>query len=266
MQPIPYSDLNEVLTQFCAGVKDVLGADLIGIYLQGSFAVGDFDEHSDLDFVVVVQKELSSKQIETLQVFHHQIFQLDSKWAQHLEGSYFPAEILKNLPKPGQQLWYLDNGANQLVRSDHCNTLVVRWTLREKGVSLFGPLPGTLVEPISKEWLRAEIFETLNGWGSEILANPSAYNNWFYQSFIVLNYCRMLRDLHAGQVGSKRQGAAWAKTNLAPVWADLIDRSWEGRPNPAEKVKQPADPEDFTRTLQFLSLVMEKSRLYYCQK
>lgn len=46
----------------------------------------------------------------------------------------------------------------------------------------------------------------------------------------------------------------------APTWADLIDKAWDGRPNPAEKVQQPADPEDFARTLAFVAYVIDESQ------
>jgi hypothetical protein len=78
----------------------------------------------------------------------------------------------------------------------------------------------------------------------------------------LLSYCRMLHDQVRGYPGSKREGAEWAITALDPEWADLIDGSWEGRPDPARKVKQPPDPEDFERTLRFVGYVMELSEEY----
>jgi hypothetical protein len=72
-----------------------------------------------------------------------------------------------------------------------------------------------------------------------------------------LQYCRKLHDLHTGTVGSKRSGAEWAKRNLNQSWADLIDRAWDGRPNPAYSVRQRADNADFERTLKFVKAVMK---------
>ncbi len=243
-------------------MQEILGNYFIGAYLQGSFAIGDFDQHSDVDFIVVVEEDLTSNQVDALQVMHDQVYQLDSEWARHLEGSYFPREILRDKSKTGKQLWYLDHGARSLIRSEHCNTIVVRWIVREKGVTLAGPPPKTLVDPISEEFLRAEIFETLTKWGKEILDDPSRYNNRFYQSFIVLSYCRMLHDLYRGYPGSKREGAEWAKSVLDRSWVILIDGAWDVRPDPARKVQQPADAEDFKKTMRFLEYVMNESRLY----
>jgi hypothetical protein len=262
MAPTPYPELNQVLGELVSRMGQILGDDFVGAYLQGSFAVGDFDQHSDVDYVVVVEDELTSDQVEALQVMHGQVYALDPEWAKHLEGSYFPRAILRDHAEWGRDLWYLDHGARSLIRSDHCNTALVRWVVREKGVTLAGPPPKTLVDPLPEDMLRSEMFGTLTRWGRQILDDPAPYNNRFYQGFIVLNYCRMLHDLHRGYPGSKREGAEWAKSNLDPSWSGLIDRAWDCRPDPARQVRQPADPGDFERTLRFVEYVMDESRAY----
>ncbi|MEK7786640.1 MAG: aminoglycoside adenylyltransferase domain-containing protein, partial [Chloroflexota bacterium] len=82
-------------------------------------------------------------------------------------------------------------------------------------------------------------------------------------TFIVLSYCRMLHDLHTGFPGSKRAGAKWAKAVLDPSWAGLVDRTWDGRPNPALSVRQPANPEDFKLTLEFVQYIIQEGTQYF---
>src|ERR1043165_513161 len=265
VSPTPYTELNSVLGVLLDSVREVLGANFVGAYLQGSFAVGDFDLHSDVDFIIVIEEELSDKQLDALQVMHERVYSLESPWAQHLEGSYFPKKVLRDASERGKKLWYLDHGARSLIKSEHCNTNVVRWVVREKGVVLAGPPPNTLVEPIPVELLRGEIMEVITGWGQEIIANPERFKNHFYQTFIVLNYCRMLHDLHTGFPGSKLAGAEWAKANLEPSWSALIERAWDGRPDPARSVRRPADPADFESTLRFVKRVIEESARYSSQ-
>ena len=185
MFPTPFSELNQVLSDLVSRIQVILDTNLVGAYLQGSFAVGGFDLHSDVDFIVVINNELSLDHINALQEMHDQIYQLDSKWAQHLEGSYFPKEILRHHSKRGIKLWYLDNGARSLIKSDHCNTILVRWVVREKGVTLTGAAPNTLVDPISNELLRADIYKTIINWGQEILDNPKSFNNRMHR-FVAL--------------------------------------------------------------------------------
>ena len=256
--PTPYEELNEVLGELVSRIQSILGDDFVGAYLQGSFAIGDYDEHSEVDFIVVSEDGLSRQQVDALQVMHDEVYQLDSEWAKHLEGSYFPRGVLRNRSKVGTALWYLDHGARSLVRSDHCNTLVVRWTVREKGIILAGPPPDTLLDPVPEEALRSEMVETLTDWGRQILDDPVPYNNRFYQGFIVLNYCRMLRDIRRGHPGSKREGAEWAKSVLDASWADLIDSAWHTRPDPARQVRQTAHPDAFGRTLRLVEWAMNE--------
>lgn len=262
VSPTPYSELNNVLWELTSSVQQILRDNFIGAYLQGSFAVGDFDVHSDVDFIIVTEAEPTDDQVNALQIMHERIYNLDTRWAQHLEGSYFPKEILQSPTQRGRELWYLDNGSRALLKADHCNTIVVRWALRENGITLAGPPPKTLVDLMPVEMLRMEIMKTITGWGQELLDNPKPFNNRFYQTYIVLNFCRMLHDLHTGFPGSKLAGAEWAKINLDSSWNGLIDRTWGGRPNPAVSVREPADPRDFESTLKFVQYVINKSKEY----
>jgi hypothetical protein len=256
--PTPYPELNQVLRDLLDSVQRILGEDFVGVYLQGSFAVGDFDRHSDVDFTVVTTRELSEEQVDRLQLMHGRLYELETRWAQHLEGSYFPQEVLRDMSQRGGELWYLDNGSRALIQSDHCNTAVVRWVLWKKGIPLEGPPLETLLAPISKEVLREEIAGVVLEWGQEILDNPEGYNSRFYQGFIVLSYCRMQHSLQTGTVESKLAGAAWAKGNLDPSWSALIDGTWETRPYPAVSVRQPADPVAFAKTLEFVRYCIEE--------
>ncbi len=260
--PTPYPDLHEVLRSMVSSMQGVLGDKLIGVYLQGSFAIGDFDEHSDVDWIVALGNPLTSTEVDALQAMHGRLYDHSIGWAQHLEGSYFPQDILRQHADCTELLWYLDNGSRELVRATHCNTIVVRATVRQFGVPLVGPPPDTLIDPIPVEALRRDMLTTMFDWGREILADPEHYNNRFYQAFIVHSYCRMLHDTQRGYPGSKRAAVNWAKATLDPAWHGLIDRTWAGRPNPALSVRQRANPADFAATLEFVRYVMEEGAAY----
>ena len=254
--PTRFPQLNRVLDGVVARVQGVLGADFVGLYMQGSIAIGDFDEHSDADFVAVTEHPLTDDRVGELQEMHAQIFDSGEEWAKHLEGSYFPRAVLEDLSRAGEELWYLDNGQRHMQRSDHCNTVAVRWIVRERGVRLAGPDPHTLIGPIPTDVLREEIRSTIRSWGREILEDPDRYQNRFYQGFIVLNLSRMLHDYIHGSISSKRTGALWARARFDGSWAGLIDRAWGGRPNPARAVQEPADPDDFEATLDYVQLIL----------
>ena len=53
--PTVYPKLNALLEELVSSVRAILGANFCGAYLQGSFAVGDADVHSDVDFIVATR-------------------------------------------------------------------------------------------------------------------------------------------------------------------------------------------------------------------
>ena len=261
--PTPYEGLNTVLGELVGSAQGILGENFVGAYLQGSFAVGDFDECSDADFIVAVKTGPTDVQVGGLQKLHARIPDLDDHWARHLEGSYFPLDMLRSCTRRKEPLWYADRGSRTLVLGRHDNTAVVRQALRQHGIRLAGPEPASLVEPVPVELLRGEIISVMCGWGQEILERPEVWANRFYQGFIVLNYCRKWCDLSTGTVGSKRRGTEWAKARLDASWTDLIDRAWSTRPDPARSSREPADPHEYKRTLELLALIMEASKADY---
>ncbi len=62
-------------------MQALLGGSFVTACLQGSFAVGGYDRHSDVDFIVVVEEELSDKRVQALQTMHERLYHLDCAWA-----------------------------------------------------------------------------------------------------------------------------------------------------------------------------------------
>lgn len=254
--PTPDSELNTVLHEFVTSAQAVLDENFVSAFLQGSFAIGDRDNDSDVDFTIAVEREVSDTELAALQAMHARIFKLESQWAQHLEGSYFPRGILKKGESAKIKLPYLDNTHDKLIMSDHDNTLVVRWVVREYGITLAGIDPKELIDPVSADDLRHEVTATMREWSEEIFTNKWDMNNRWAQPFAVLSYCRMLHTLETGQIASKLSGAQWAKTALDKRWTNLIQHAWDERPNPSLKVRQPANTNDINSTLEFIQYAL----------
>jgi hypothetical protein len=247
--------LDAVLRELVESVRAILGDSFCGAYLQGSFALGDFDEDSDVDFIVVTHDEVADEQVDPLQAMHRRIYALESPWAQHLEGSYISKARLRRVETPPTPLLYLDNGATELVRDAHCNTAVVRWTLREHGVVLAGPDPKSLVDPVSPNELRVEARAALRDWVAWAREphprfGPGAMSRR-QQGLLVLSFCRILHTLECGRVTSKPEAGRWALTALDPEWSPLIRRALDDRPGQWRQVREQADPEAVARTLAF---------------
>ena len=254
--------LNTVLNELVKNVQVILGDNFIGAYLQGSFAVGDWDTDSDVDFLIALEQDVSKADLLALQEMHARIYDLDSHWAKHLEGSYVPKQILKREDPARTPLLFLDNTHRELIWSKHDNELVVRWVVRECRITLAGPDPHELIDPIPPDGLHREVLATMHDWSEDIFAGRYDLQNRWAQPFVVLSYCRMLHALQTGRIGSKPAGAQWAKIALDQHWSGLIERAWLGRPNPSLKVRQKADPEDLRSTFEFIRYAISISSRY----
>jgi len=278
-QPTPLADLNAVLAHLVDGVRARLGDNFVGAYLQGSFAVGDATEYSDCDFIVVTARDIAPEGLPALQALHAEIHELPHPyWRSALEGSYVPAAILKHAsaeprdppgeprgsdwtdpgmsgaPARAYPFWYLDHGARTLVRSEHDNSQVVRWCLREKGVVLAGPPPKTLIDPVPSAALRAEIRQTLD-LVMKLDLQPIELVAW--QAFWVGLFCRMLHTLATGAIWSKKASFAWAAGALDPAWKGLIERAAAVRKGDTAQSGQPADPAEVAATRAFARYAVE---------
>lgn len=250
--------MNEVLFELSDSLQAILQDNLVSLILQGSFSVGDFDRDSDVDFTVVMKNELSDLEFAALQQMHFRIFEMESQWARHLEGSYFSEASLLRKPIENEPVWYLDNTHKTLERSKHDDTPVVRWVMREHGIPLFGAHPKLLINLIAPEELKEEVAAEMQSWKERIFLNPVEMDNRWYQPFAVISYCRMLQTLETGRIESKLSGVKWGIENLDKRWNGLIERAWRERPDVPLKVTLKADFDDFEETFQFILYALEK--------
>ena len=255
----PYPELRKVLNIFADEITAELKENLVGIYLIGSIASGDFDSDSDVDFLVVTNHELTEANMVSLQDIQIKIHDIDCYPAKHLEGSYISLSDLNNWDIVGEKkLYYFDNGSTRYEQSTHDNQWHVRWILRERGITLIGPKPETIVQPIPLDKMYTEIKITMllvmKYFQAEINRPLSFWNSRFGQSFAVLTYCRMLHTLHTGTVQSKKAGAKWAKEFVDSKWVKLIDQAWNEREGVrfGVKIGQRVEESILYETLEFI--------------
>ena len=268
----PYSELDATLKGHAEVLKECLRENFAGFYLVGSLATGGFDLTSDIDFIVVTEWQLSNTEVEEVQKAHINTCNQDTRWVKHLEYSFFPKTTLLKNSSPytekgpntaeDRDLWYFNNGSKTIEKSGHDNTLVTRWTLREKSVVVLGLKPATFMQEIEPNDLRREIRDDLINWGKEVERFRSTHFNRFHQAFFVLNSCRVLQDLHEGRVTSKLDGVKWAKGRLDPKWIPLIDFCWQERQDTSISIHQPADPEVFRQSMEFVGYTAKLGREY----
>ncbi len=263
-----------MLDELRVSVKSILGEHFIGMYLYGSLATGGFDHDSDVDYVVVAEDEISEAHFSKIQELHKRIKTMDVWCADQLEGSYIPRQALKTYDPQRALFVHIDRGPDEQLQRMHLDSerlsnawwggwVLLRFALREHGITLAGPDPKNLIEPVSPADLKHAALCTLNGWAANILKDPTPITSRGYQSYTVLTLCRILYTLHTGGVTSKPEAIHWAKARLDGKWTPLIERAWIGRQNPGLE----AEPDDFNQTLEFIRYTIETSQqLEYTKK
>jgi len=241
-----------LLSELVFGARSILTDNFVGGYAHGSLATGDFDQYSDVDFLILTRAELTEDQVNDLQTLHARIRGVGPRFSDKLEGSYFPITRIVDYANTANKLWYLQNGHGKLTPDSHDDTLVVRWVLRERGIAVDGPNPKTLMPPIPEDGLKLEVMSTLRAIPAFIIEEPKDalhfWNRMFGQSFAVLTCCRILHTVATGEVNSKKKAVEWAETGVDPKWSGLIQRAWANRCGDFDR---PADPVEYASTLAF---------------
>ncbi len=233
LTPTPYADINAVLHDFEGRIRAILGNHFVGMYVYGSLAVGDFDpRHSDIDFIVVTDADLSDDLCAALREMHARFDESGSVWAAKVEAAYIPLEALRHAGPTAAKYPQIEKHKTLVREPLEMGWAFQRHTLLEHGIVVSGPELRTLIGPADPDALRRAIVPITNGWLEQARHDPD-WLAWVRQqdarSFVVLTLCRSLWTLQFGSVTSKAAAARWAQEQLEPRWARLIERSLEQR-------------------------------------
>jgi hypothetical protein len=212
-----------LLTRLPSCLPDNLG----GLYLRGSLAMGGFrPESSDIDLLVVTYQRVKDGEFASLVELHNALAASDLPFANRIEIAYIDQYALRRY-QPGQRFPTMGQGETLAWAEHHANWILERWVVRERGIALFGPLPITLIDPIS----RAELVDATRArlqdwavWASDI-NDPEWQWPRRHKFYVVETMCRSLHTLATGELGSKAQAVAWALQALPEPWRALVERS-----------------------------------------
>jgi predicted nucleotidyltransferase len=225
----PYQDINSLLADWTEKAKNILGENVVGLYLSGSLSYGDFvPERSDIDLQAVIRRPLNEPELKSIEQLHRGLDERYPAWKGRLECSYVPLELMQEVlpPKTPRPWWgfdtlYAEAGAGN-------EWIINHYFLSKHSVALDGPDFTTLIPPIDmREVRKASARDLFKEWepkinDSEWLANPH------YQSYLVLNLCRILHTVIGNGPASKKVAAEWTKAAY-PQWENLIEEAeqWE---------------------------------------
>lgn len=223
----PHQDVNEILCTLAQRLRDVLGDQLVGLYLTGSLTYGDFHRgSSDIDFLAILDRPLARPQHEEVQALHRRIGETYPVWAERIEGSYITQGMLESTVPPQTPRPYLNGGKFWDPDPRYGNEWLLNLhVLYERGVALVGPEPRTLFGPVDINAVReASRKDLLEEWEPK-LKDESFFQTSHYVAYVILTLCRILHRARYDTVASKRVAAAWVKRTYGKPWSDVIEQA-----------------------------------------
>lgn len=229
MKLTAHDDINELLSTLSMGLRNILGSDLVAVYLTGSLTYGDFDrESSDIDFLVIMKNSLEADRLLNVQNLHEEINQEFPFWKTRLEGSYITDQMLESTKPPQEKRPYVNAG--KMWQFVYGNEWIINlYALYACGRSIYGPDPHEIMKPVHIEEVRqASRYDLIEEWLPKV-DNPQAfqepgYDSSHLQAYAILTLCRILyREFH-DDVSSKRVATIWVKKKY-PQWNKLVSRA-----------------------------------------
>jgi predicted nucleotidyltransferase len=229
--------LDDLTTQF----REILGRNLVGIYLYGSLTQAAFDpERSDIDCIVVTERDLSNAEFRKIRGWLSRAAQ-SNRWTLRLQASFLiKGKVLTN----NSRACLYQFGKLTRYRSD--GNPIVWMNVLKSGKILYGPSPRSLVAPITPRILFRALERELGYLRDEIVEKPDS--KWrdvpFYRAYAVLTLCRILYSRKKGTIVSKIRASDWAMRYLPNQWNGLIrqaldsDAGRRSAPVPLVRIRQ----------------------------
>jgi hypothetical protein len=220
-----YPDINDLLVTWKQDVCSVLGENVIGLYLTGSLTYGDFvPDRSDIDLQVVVHRALDQVELALIEQLHQRLEKHYPAWKNRVECSYVPLTMMSEIlpPQAPRPWWGFGTFYAEALAGNEW--IINHYFLSKYGVVLFGPNFNTLIPPLDTSDVRkASARDLFKEWEPKIrdrewLANPH------YQSYLVLNICRIVHTVIGEGPSSKKVAAQWVRSYY-PQWSTLVDEA-----------------------------------------
>ena len=249
----PNSGVDGIVASIQEAIAGVAGPLLVGLYLFGSLATGDFEEGvSDIDLIAVLSDPPNDKLAARLDRMHANLAAANPAWAGRIEVIYISAHGLANCRTDAATIAVISPGEPFHVVEAGRDWNLTWYPAREESVALVGPPIQTLIPSIPFAEFAEEVRASLRAFPGRIEddAHPGS------QAYAILTMCRGLFTIRLGRRPSKREAAAWAQQEF-PRWADLITRSLTWR----QRQWEPGDQDGTTTVSQTRVFVTEIARL-----
>lgn len=212
-----------LLDSFVKQNRDILGDNLVGIYLHGSAVMGCFhDKMSDIDLLIVIQNDISDG---TKRRYMDMIVGLNQQApAKGLELSIIRRDVCSPFVYPTPFALHFSRTHLSRYRSDPEGYIATMkgtdkdlaahaTILYHRGQTLYGKE----IREVFSEVDRADYFDSI--WSDIENAKEEIADNPMY---VTLNLCRVLAYKEDNLILSKSEGGEWGLEKISPRYRDLI--------------------------------------------
>ena len=221
-------DLSELLRTIAADFPEILGGNLVGIYLWGSLTYDAFDEAcSDVDFVVVTRRDLDEREFSDLDEWFQRKGK-QNRWVRRIDMRFVIEHEF--LDKASHCCgFYHYNG--KLTRHGSDGNPIIWINIAQSGVTLWGRDAKQIAPPVSGECLSDALLLELKYLKEDLISNAGNRSDqaFVHNAYAVLTACRILYSAHHRALVSKEQAYVWAIETVPPVWHEVIQTAWENR-------------------------------------
>ena len=215
--------LNDLLKSFVTQSQNILGENLVGIYLHGSAAMGCYNEKkSDVDLLVVVQEGVPDH-------IKHRFMDMVVELNTYAPPKGIELSIVKRgvcspfvYPTPFELHfsvthleWYQTNPLDYIEKMQGTDKdLAAHFTIiYHRGKCLYGKDIKDVFGAVSKEDYFDSIWGDIEEAETEIMDHPV---------YMILNLCRVLAYKKEGLILSKKEGGEWGICNVPERYQALI--------------------------------------------
>lgn len=187
--------------------KNILGENLVGIYLHGSLAMGGYTDKSDIDFLVLVKESMD---VATKRDIIQSILHLDHLPKKGVEMSIVLEKYAKEFIYPTPfELHYSDfhkdkylSDSNYLCGGFTDKDLAAHFTIIiHKGICLYGKDIEDVFSDVPRQDYIDSIVNDIENAKEDIIENTV---------YITLNLCRVLWYIKENTIYSKLEAGNWA--------------------------------------------------------
>lgn len=226
MHPNLPQSIQPTLQDYVRQVDQALPGLMRAWFIEGSLALGGFNERlSDIDFLIVFDRAITSTEIETLRRIHRTIEQKHPE--REFQGTYLPVAAWPLFANPSQAQGQFHNDVLHPHKRFELDS-IEGWILKHKGIALIGPDPQRL--PFSVDWaiVIQKMRENLNTFWASYTYKPARvaalYTDWGIQ-WAVLGVLRQFYSFREGSITTKTQAGEYALTCLPSKWHPIIQEA-----------------------------------------